>query len=247
MRVAVIGPGGIGSAVIRALQAQGHEVVVGWHGSADALPGPPVTGARVDVTDFQSCRDFFTTIWRAAGPCTALVNCFGVVHDAPLLRESAESISSQLNLNLAGVVHASRAIALRLMKAGGGTIISVGSAVSEVGVPGLSVYAATKSALVGFSRSLAAELAPFQVTCNTVLPGFVDCGATASRSPEWKKAVQRHIPLGHLGSPEDVAAMVAYLVSPAARYVTGQAFVVDGGWTLGSPALARDLAEVSGG
>jgi 3-oxoacyl-[acyl-carrier protein] reductase len=247
VRAIVIGPGGIGSAVITALQAQGHEVIVGWHENPAAAAEFSATGARVDVTDFQSCRDFFAAVWRDAGPCHALVNCFGVVHEAPLLKEDPESIARQVNLNLLGVLLACRAVAFRLMKAGGGAIVNIGSAVSQSGLPGLSVYSATKGALIGFGRSLAAELAPYQVTCNTVLPGFVDCGGTASRAPEWKKTVERHIPLGRLASPDDVAAMVTHLVSPAGRYITGQEFVVDGGWTLGSPALVRDLAEISRG
>jgi NAD(P)-dependent dehydrogenase (short-subunit alcohol dehydrogenase family) len=247
VRVAVIGPGGIGGAVIRALQAAGHEVVVGWHERSGAPEEFSAAGARIDVTDFQSCRDFFATVWREAGPCTALVNCFGVVQDAPLIKDDPESMSRQVSLNLMGVLQVCRAVAFRLMKARDGAIVNIGSAVTELGLPGLSVYSATKSALTGFGRSLAVELAPYHVTCNTVLPGFVDCGGTASRPPDWKKTVERHIPLGRLGSPTDIAAMVTYLVSPSGRYITGQEFVVDGGWTLGSPALARDLAEISHG
>jgi NAD(P)-dependent dehydrogenase (short-subunit alcohol dehydrogenase family) len=187
VRVVVIGPGGIGGAVIRALQAQGHTVAVGWHESSGAPAEFSVTGARIDVTDFQSCRDFFATVWHDAGPCAALVNCFGVVHDAPLLSDDPEWMRRQVTLNLLGVLHVCRAVAFRLMKAGGGAIVNIGSAATQLGVPGLSVHTATKSALTGFGRSLAAELAPYQVTCNTVLPGFIDCCETARRPPEWKK------------------------------------------------------------
>lgn len=239
MRAVVIGTGGIGIEVVKTLRDRGHEVVIGWHkNNSDRSPG-----VRIDVTDLNSCQEFFATVWREFGPAQAVVNCFGVVEEAPLLRMDPAQMEQVLALNLNGVVHVCRAAAFRLMKAGGGTFVNVGSAASELGVPGLSLYSASKGALVSFGRSLAAELAPYRITCNTVLPGFVDCGATATRSPAWKAAVAKHIPLGRLGSAAEVAALVAHLVSPEARYVTGQEFVIDGGWTLGSAALIRDLLE----
>jgi 3-oxoacyl-[acyl-carrier protein] reductase len=247
VRTVVVGPGGIGSEVVRTLAARGHDVVVGWHRSKEALDGLPVPAVPVDVTDPDSCKELVATVWRGSGPFSALVNCFGVVDGAPLLRAQPDDVRRMLDVNFTGVVNICRAAAFRLMKAGGGAIVNVGSAASEIGLPGLSVYAATKGALVSFGRSVAAELAPYGVTCNTVLPGFIDAGATAARSAEWKAAVARHIPLGRLGSAADVAELVAYLVSPAGRYITGQELVVDGGWTLGTTALARDLVEVDRG
>ncbi|BBC30429.1 hypothetical protein SGFS_017230 [Streptomyces graminofaciens] len=247
MRAAVIGPGGIGAEVVRALRSRGHEVVVGCHGSTEAAERLGVPGASVDATEPESCREFFAWAWRTQGPCTAVVNCFGTVAEGPLLKADPKVVDQLLDTNLLGVMNVCRAVAFRMMKAGGGAVVNIGSAASRVGVPGLSGYAAAKGALASFGRAMAAELAPYRITCNTVLPGFVDCGTTAERSEEWKAAVARHVPLGRLGTAADVAALAAHLASPESSYITGQEFVVDGGWTLGSPALARDLMEAGSG
>ncbi|MFI2369834.1 SDR family NAD(P)-dependent oxidoreductase [Streptomyces sp. NPDC018833] len=247
MRAIVIGPGGLGMEVVRALTDAGHEVVVGLRGDPDALPGLGVKSHRVDVTDSRSCKEFMAAVWKDVGPCSAIVNCFGTIEEAPLVGSSPEHLERLLKVNVEGVAHVCRAAAFRLMKNGGGTIVNVGSAVSRAGVPGLSGYAASKGALSSYGRALAAELARYRITCNTVLPGFIDSGPTAQRSDAWKRTVAEHIPLGRLGTPADVAALVTALVSPAMSYVTGQEFVVDGGWTLGSATLARDLLEADRG
>ncbi|MBT2471459.1 SDR family oxidoreductase [Streptomyces sp. ISL-66] len=250
MRALVIGPGGIGGEVVRALTGAGHEVVVGRRGdpdTVDAAEGLGVKSFPVDVGDPESCKRFVSAVWKDAGPFSAVVNCFGEMAEGPLLRSGPEDLERLFAANVQGVANVCRAVSFRLMKGGGGTIVNVGSAVSRAGVPGLTAYAASKGALVSFGRSLAAELARYRITCNTVLPGFIDSGPTARRTDAWKDAVARHVPLGRLGTPADVAAVVTALVSPSMGYVTGQEFVVDGGWTLGSAVLADDLMGLDRG
>lgn len=247
MRALVIGPGGLGSAISSALLDAGHDVVVGYHHDRSAVGELGVPAHQVDVTDPDSCKRFIAEVWRENGPCQAIVNCFGTVLEAPLLRSEPKELEQLLALNVLGVHHVCQAAAFRLMKCRGATIVNVGSAVSRTGMPGLAGYAASKGALVSLGRSLAVELGPYGVTCNTVLPGFVDAGATAQRDQRWKDEVGTHIPLGRLGTAADVAGVVCALVSPALRYVTGQEIVVDGGWSLGTARLAKELVELSRG
>lgn len=253
---AVIGVGGIGGAVVRRLWGSGRPLVLGWHrdeGAALALlelgrqsgAASPLHLCQVDVTEPESCKAFFARAKKEAGPAAAVVNCAGVVDFSPALASTPAHVASALAVNLTGAINVCRAGTFPLMKAGGGAIVNVASVAAECAVPGLSAYAAAKAGVVAFTRTLALETAAYGVTANAVLPGFVDCGATAEMPGPWKAEIARHIPLRRLGTADEVAGLVALLTSDAGRYITGQSFVVDGGLSLGPSALAEGLRALA--
>ncbi len=267
--VAVIGIGGIGAAVARRLMGQVEHLVLGWHEhdqvvrelseQGPAAPASPavvprfraeevatvVHGVQIDVCDPESCKDLFTHARKYATRPSAVVNCFGSIAHQPGLRNQPQLVHELLADNLLGVINVSRPALLSLMKRGGGAIVNVGSAVTTSAVPGLSAYAASKAGVVAYTRSIAVEAARFGVTCNTVSPGFIDCGPTAAQSEQWRAVVAEQIPSGRLGQADEVAALIQFLVSPWARYLTGQEFIIDGGWSLGSMHMGRELQRLA--
>jgi 3-oxoacyl-[acyl-carrier protein] reductase len=217
---------GIGQAIAEALAKQGARVV-GTSTSEDGARriNAPINGRVLDVRNAEQCD----ALVKELGEVAILVNNAGITRDNLALRMKDEDFDEVIATNLRAVFRLSRAVMRGMMKARWGRIINITSVVGASGNPGQANYAAAKAGVVGMTKSLAAELGSRNITVNCVAPGFIDTDMTRALSEEQKKALLGHIPLGRLGTPQDVAAAVAYLASPAAGYVTGAVLHVNGG------------------
>ncbi|MBX3464200.1 MAG: 3-oxoacyl-[acyl-carrier-protein] reductase [Planctomycetes bacterium] len=238
---------GIGRAIAVDLARQGADVFctsTKAGGCAETLAAiaalPPGSGRAAalvadvaDAADVQRLGDLVTQGVDGIGgrPPDFLVNNAGITRDGLFLRMSEADFDAVLGTNLRGAFLVCKAFARAMAKARNGRIVNVGSVVGLTGNAGQANYAASKAGLVGLSKSLAQELAGRGITVNVVAPGFIQTDMTAALPAEVQAAMQQQIPLGRLGTPEDVAGMVTFLCSDAAAYVTGQTLVVDGGMT----------------
>jgi 3-oxoacyl-[acyl-carrier protein] reductase len=219
---------GIGHAIAAELAKQGAKVV----GTATTEAGTksvPGVGKVLNVRDAAQTDALVESIQKELGDIQILVNNAGVTRDNLALRMKDADFDEVIETNLRAVFRLSRAVMRGMMKARWGRIINITSVVGASGNAGQANYAAAKAGVAGMTRSLAAELGSRNITVNCVAPGFIDTDMTRALPDEQKKALLAHIPLGRLGSPQDVAAAVAYLASPAAGYVTGAVLHVNGG------------------
>lgn len=232
------GSRGIGRAIAEALAEGGARVaVVARNGeraeqAADELKGEGHLGLSCDVTDGDGVSDAVSTVSEELGDVSILVNNAGITRDGLLLRMKEEDWDRVLDVNLKGAYHTTKAVTRAMMKARSGTILNITSVVGLVGNPGQANYAASKAGLVGFTKSVARELASRNVRCNALAPGYIDTDMTAALDEGQVETLRERIPLGHLGEPEDVAGAARFLCGPAARYITGQVLAVDGGMAM---------------
>jgi len=224
---------GIGAAIADMLKAHGADVF----GTATSDSGAEGIGERLgddrgqvlDVRDADSATGVIETITTLASAPTILVNNAAVTRDQLLMRLKDEDWLEVLDTNLTGAMRLSRACLKGMLKARGGRIVSISSVVGYSGNPGQTNYAAAKAGLAGFSRALAREIAARGITANVVAPGFIDTDMTRALDQQQRERLTETIPLGRLGQPDDIAATVAWLASPAAGYITGQTIHVNGG------------------
>ncbi|MEK8088425.1 3-oxoacyl-ACP reductase FabG [Thermithiobacillus plumbiphilus] len=186
-------------------------------------------GMVLDVTSNEAVDGFLKEVTGAFGTPGILVNNAGITRDQLLMRMSEEDWDAVLETNLKSVFRMSKAVIRDMLKARQGRIVSITSVVGSMGNAGQCNYAASKAGAAGFTRSLAREVGGRNITVNCVAPGFIDTDMTRKLPEEQRKALQSQIPLGRLGEVEDVANAVAFLVSPAARYITGETLHVNGG------------------
>jgi 3-oxoacyl-[acyl-carrier protein] reductase len=219
---------GIGHAIAGELARQGAKVV-GTSTSGEGAAKVPGAGRVLDVRDAAQCDALVESIRKEFGDIGILVNNAGITRDNLALRMKDAEWDEVMETNLRAVFRLSRAVMRGMMKARWGRIVNITSVVGASGNPGQANYAAAKAAVVGMTKSLARELGSRGITVNCVAPGFIDTDMTRALPDGQRKALLEQIPLGRLGTPQDVAAAVAYLASPGADYVTGAVLHVNGG------------------
>ncbi len=228
---------GIGQAILSELGRQGAKVV----GTATSSKGAESIdkqlkensiegrGMALDVTDQGAIDTLLTQIERAYAPPTILVNNAGITRDGLLLRLTEEDWDVILDTDLKSVYRMCKICLRAMTKARKGRIINISSVVAATGNPGQTNYAAAKAGIIGFTRSLAREVGSRNITVNAVAPGFIDTDMTRNLPDTQREALLKQIPLGRLGSAEEVAHAVAFLASPMAGYITGATLHVNGG------------------
>ena len=226
---------GIGRAIAAALAAQGMKVIgtatteAGAAAIGEALAARGGSGLKLDVTDAAALDAAIDAIVKQHGGLHVLVNNAGITRDTLAMRMKDEDWDAVLDTNLKAVFRASRAAIRPMMKQRYGRIVNITSVVGASGNPGQANYAAAKAGVAGMTRALARELGSRGVTVNCVAPGFIATDMTHSLPEAQKAALLATIPLGRLGSAEEIAHAVAYLASPGAGYVTGTELHVNGG------------------
>ena len=226
---------GIGRAIAMALAAQGMKVIgtatteAGAAAIGEALATQGGSGLKLDVTDAAALDAAIDAIVKQHGGLHVLVNNAGITRDTLAMRMKDEDWDAVLDTNLKAVFRASRAAIRPMMKQRYGRIVNITSVVGASGNPGQANYAAAKAGVAGMTRALARELGSRGVTVNCVAPGFIATDMTHSLPEAQKAALLATIPLGRLGSAEEIAHAVAYLASPGAGYVTGTELHVNGG------------------
>ena len=243
-KIAIVTGGGrgMGAAYCVAMAREGAKVIVNYVGNAEAAEAVvsrirkdsgEAVAFQADVgkkRDVQKMVDFTV---QKYGRLDVMVSNAGLVHKAPLLEQSEEVIERIFHTNVKGNIFCTQVAAAQMMKQKEGKIILCASIVAVVGEPLLSVYTASKGAILAYTRAAAVELAPYQIKVNCVLPGTTktDMSKDVLADPVIQKALIDPVPLGRLGMPEDLAGIVLYLASDEANWTTGQSFIVDGGHT----------------
>jgi 3-oxoacyl-[acyl-carrier protein] reductase len=231
---------GIGQAIALTLAKSGALVIgtATTQAGADAITttlaqsaeiNTPGMGKVLNVTDGNACDALVDTIVKEHGGLNILVNNAGITEDQLAMRMKDEEWDNVLQTNLSAVFRLSRAVLRPMMRAKGGRIINITSIVGHMGNAGQANYAAAKAGVAGMSRSLAREIGSRNITVNCIAPGFIDTDMTRALSEEQQNALRINIPLGRLGSVDDVANAVVFLASDQAGYVTGTTLHVNGG------------------
>ena len=232
------GSRGIGLAISAELARSGCTVaVIGRNGesaqkAAAGLEGNGHRGYACDVADTDGAAAVVSQVTDDLGDINILVNNAGITRDNLFIRMKEDEWDDVLAVNLKGAFNMTKALARGMMKRRDGVILNITSVVGITGNAGQANYAASKAGLIGFTKSIAKELASRGIRCNAIAPGFITTDMTSDLPEATVEELHSMIPLGHLGEPSDVAGLARFLAGPAARYITGQVISVDGGMAM---------------
>jgi 3-oxoacyl-[acyl-carrier protein] reductase len=238
-KVAVVtgGSRGIGRAIALNLSAQGVKVAIcarHLEGAEKVVAEIEATGAEgmavaADISREAEAEGLIQAGVKRFGRLDILVNNAGITRDGLLIRMKEEDWDTVLDVNLKGAFFTTRAVLRPMLRAQGGRIVNISSVAGTMGIPGQANYSAAKAGLIGFTKAVAKEVASRSITVNAVAPGFIETEMTAVLSEDRKRTYLSQIPMGRFGGSEEVAALVSFLVSDAASYITGQVITIDGG------------------
>lgn len=232
---------GIGRAIAVRLAGDGAAVIVNYSGSKDQAEevvsqirdaGGEAQAVQCDVSDFEACGLLAKTVLEQYGRLDILVNNAGVTRDGLIMKMSEQDYDAVLDTNLKGAFNMIHHFSRSFLKQRSGRIINISSVSGVMGNAGQANYSASKAGLIGLTKSVARELASRGVCVNAVAPGFIDTDMTGSMTDSAKESLKGMIPMGHIGTPEDIAAAVAFLADDTSAYITGQVICVDGGMAI---------------
>jgi 3-oxoacyl-[acyl-carrier protein] reductase len=237
------GSRGIGAAVVRAAMQEGAELAFTYRESTEAAqeltqemaalhPGQRCLALQCDVTNTKGMRDVIQSVIQQWGRIDVLVNNAGLTRDAAFARMSRAQWDDVIATNLVGQFNATQPLLLQLIKQRSGSIINLTSIAGVYGSATQVNYAASKAGIIGFTKALSKEVAPYGVRVNAVAPGFIETDMISGVNAELVQQLKARIPAGRLGAAEEVAHLVCFLASDKASYITGQVIQIDGGLTL---------------